>query len=260
VYITWFDVIIMRVVYIVLDPMKYARIRKIAYSIKKCSGIEFDVMVPKVRFVWRGRKIGRLFVGIINYLAVILQIMFVKADVFWVANCPDIFALPVVLRRGRYILEYRSPWALQIKQEFGSGPWARLSAVIEDIALKYAEVITLTTSRLVARVKRYGKPVFVIPNYPLKTFRVTVSRAEFRKRHGVCSDKKVVLFVGRLSRVEGADMLCNIVARVLEKTDTVFWIVGDGPLYPLLERCRERFPSNVRLFGWRPHEEIPNFP
>lgn len=249
----------MRVVYIVLDPMKYARIRKIAYSIKKCSGIEFDVMVPKVRFVWRGRKIGRLFVGIINYLAVILQIMFVKADVFWVANCPDIFALPVALRRGRYILEYRSPWALQIKQEFGSGPWARLSAVIEDIALKYAKVITLTTSRLVARVKRYGKPVFVIPNYPLKTFRVTVSRAEFRKRHGVCSDKKVVLFVGRLSRVEGADMLCNIVARVLEKTDTVFWIVGDGPLYPLLERCRERFPSNVRLFGWRPHEEIPNF-
>ena len=249
----------MKVVYIALDPMKYARIKKIAYSIKKCGGVEFDFMVPKVRFVWRGGKIGRLFVGIINYLAVILQIMFVKADVFWVANCPDILVLPVVLRRSRYILEYRSPWALQIKQELGSGPWARLSAIIEDIGLKYADVITLTTSKLVARVKCYGKPIFVISNYPLKTFRATVSRGEFRKRHGVRGNEKVILFIGRLSRVEGTDMLCNIAARVLEKTDAVFWIVGDGPLYPLLERCKEKIPGNVKLFGWRPHKEIPNF-
>lgn len=50
--------IILRVVHVALDPMKYVRIRKTAYSIKKCSGveIEFDVMVPKVIFVWRGSR------------------------------------------------------------------------------------------------------------------------------------------------------------------------------------------------------------
>ena len=250
----------MKVVYIALDPMKYARIRKIAHSIKKYSDVEFDVMVPKVRFIWHGGKIGRLFVGIINYLAVILQIMFVKADVFWVANCPDILALPIVLRRGRYILEYRSPWSLQITLEFSGGPWAQLSAIIEDIALKHADIITLTTSKLLARVKHYGKPVFVIPNYPLeKMFRLTVSREDFRREKGVHDKEKVVLFVGRLSRVEGTDMLCNIAISVLEKTDAVFWFVGDGPLFHLLRRCRERFPRNIKLFGWRPHEEIPNF-
>lgn len=144
--------IILRVVHVALDPMKYVRIRKTAYSIKKCSGveIEFDVMVPKVIFVWRASRLGRLFVGIINYLAVILQIMFVKADVFRVASCPDILALPVVLRRRRYVLEYRSPWSLQVKQEFGgSSPLVKLSAIVESIALKYAEVITLTISKLV---------------------------------------------------------------------------------------------------------------
>ena len=97
-----------------------------------------------------------------------------------------------------------------------------MSAIIEDIALKYAEVITLTTSKLVARVKRYDKLVYVIPNYPLKSFGVTVSRAEFRRRHGVSDSEKVVLFVGRLSRVEGADMLCDIVASVLKKANVLF--------------------------------------
>jgi glycosyltransferase involved in cell wall biosynthesis len=239
--------------------MKYARIGKIRCSIKKCGGVEFDVMVPKVRFIWRGGVMGRLIVGIINYLAIILQIMFVRADVFWVANSPDILALPVALRRKRYVLEYRSPWALQIKDELGHGPWVQLSAIIENLALKWAEVITLTTSKLVVRVRRYNKPTFVIPNYPLKTSRVTVSQAEFREKHGGHGNQKVVLFVGRLSRMEGADMLCNIAAEVLQNVNAVFWIVGDGPLYPLLQRCEKRFPFNIKLFGWRPHEEVPNF-
>lgn len=250
----------MNILYIMLDPLKSVRLKKIIWSASRYgSNITFNVMIPKVRFVWRGGRFGRLFVGIVNYLVVILQIMFVKADVFWIANCPDVLVLPLVLRKKRYVLDYRSPWAFQIKQELGSGPWAYLSAIIEDIALRHAEVVTLTTSKLVTRVERYGKPLYVIPNYPLKSFRVTVPKAEFRRKHGVSEEEKVVLFVGRLSRVEGADILCDTIARVLEKTDAVFWVVGDGPLYPLLERCRERFPSNVKLFGWQPHEEIPNF-
>ena len=249
----------MKVAYIVLDPMKSTRLRKIVQSVRKCGGVVFCVMFPKVRFVWRGNKLGRLFIGVTNYLAFILQIMLVKADVFWVANCPDIFVLPLVLRKKRYVLDYRSPWALQVKQEFGSGPWARLSAIIEDIALRHAEMITLTTSKLVTRVKRYGKPIYVIPNYPLKSFRVTVSKTEFRRSHSVSDSEKIVLFVGRLSRVEGADMLCDIVASVLKEASVMLWVVGDGPLYPLLERYKDKFPSNIRLFGWRSHEEIPNF-
>jgi len=249
----------MKVVYIALDPLKYARIKKIAYSIKRCTSVEFDVMVPKVRFVWRGGIIGRLLVGAVNYLTILLQIMFVESDIFWVANSPDILALPLVLRRKRYVLEYRSPWSLQIMQEFGAGPWARLSAFIEDIALRHAEVITLTTSKLVTRVKRYGKPVLVIPNYPSKAFRVTITRKEFRKKHSVGEDQKVILFVGRLSRVEGADMLCDIATKVFERINALFWIVGDGPLYPLLEVCRKKFLNRVRLFGWQSNEEIPNF-
>ena len=250
----------MRVVYIALDPSKYPRIRKIVHTLRKCEDVEFNIMIPKFRFVWRGGKIGRLFFSLVNYLAILLQIFFVHADLFWVANCPDILVLPLILRRRRYILEYRSPWSLEVENEFGGGPWVRSTAFFEYLALTNAWIITLTTSRLMAKVNGFGKTVFVIPNYPLKSFgTVTVSTGEFRKRCGCSESDKVVLFVGKLTRVEGADLLPSVIENVLKKAEAVFWIVGGGPLYRYLEKFAKKFPRKVMLFGWRPHAEIPNF-
>jgi len=143
----------MRVVYIALDPLKYPRIKKIAYALQKIKNIEFDVMIPKFRFVWRGGWIGRFLFAVVNYFAVLLQVFFVRADFFLVANCPDILVIPLVLRRKRYILEYRSPWAIEVEDEFGSGPWVRLTAFFERFALEHAWIVTLTTSRLIERVR-----------------------------------------------------------------------------------------------------------
>jgi glycosyltransferase involved in cell wall biosynthesis len=250
----------MRVVYIALDPLKYPRIKKIAYTLRKSEEVKFDIMIPKFRFVWRGGRIGRFLFAVINYFAVLLQILFVRADFFFVANCPDILVIPLILRRKRYILEYRSPWAIEVESEFGRGPWVRFASFFERLALKYAWIITLTTSRLVERVKDFGKPIFVIPNYPLKAFGAAIiPKEEFRKRLGFCKDDKIVLYVGKLTHMEGADLLPKIMEDVLKRTDAVFWIVGDGPLYSQLERFAKKFPRKVRLFGWQPHEEIPNF-
>lgn len=146
----------MRIVYIALDPLKYPRIEKIAHTLRKREDIEFNVMIPKFRFVWRGRKTGRIFFALVNYLTVLLQIFFVSADFFWVANCPDILAIPLILRRKHYILEYRSPWSLEVENEFGGGPWFRSTAFFEYFALRHAWIITLTTSRLMVKVKGFG--------------------------------------------------------------------------------------------------------
>jgi len=217
-------------------------------------------MMPKFRVIWQVGRIGRFLVAIINYVAVLLQVFFVRADFFWVANCPDVLVFPLVLRRKRYILEYRSPWSIEVENEFGSGPWVRLTAFFERFALEHAWIVTLTTSRLMERVKGYGKPVFVIPNYPLKTFgTVTVSMEDFRKRCGCREGDKVVLFVGKLTLVEGAGLLPKIIKDVLKRVDVVFWVVGGGPLHSLLERFAKKLPGKVKLFGWQPHEEIPNF-
>jgi glycosyltransferase involved in cell wall biosynthesis len=250
----------MHILYIALDPLKYPRIKKLAGTFQKHGNIDFDVMIPKFRVVYRGGRIGRFLMAVINYFAVLLQIFVSRADLFMVANCPDILVFPLALRRRRYVFEYRSPWAVEVEDEFGSGPWVRITAFIERFALQHAWIITLTTSRLLVRVKGYGKPVFVIPNYPFKAFgTASVSSDEFKESLGYGKDSRIVLFVGKLTRVEGADMLPKIVEDVLDKADVFFWVVGSGPLYPMLEEFAKRFSDNVRLFGWQPHEMIPNF-
>jgi glycosyltransferase involved in cell wall biosynthesis len=204
--------------------------------------------------------IKRAAAAIINYVMILMQILVVKADIFWVANCPDILVLPLVLRRRRYILEYRSPWSIEIENEFGRGPWVRLSAVVETIALHHACIITVTTSKLVRKV-RNEKTVFVIPNFPLEAFGIgTLPSEEFRRRWGLHDESRVVLFVGKLSRIEGVDLLPNIVEEVVShKDNVVFWLVGDGPLYPLLKQAATKFPGRIQLFGWQPHTKIPYF-
>lgn len=250
----------MKVAYVALDPLKYPRVKKIAYSLKKHHLFQFHVMLPMIQFASRGNKMKRLVYAIIKYAIVLLQIFFVRSDIFWVANCPDILALPLILRGKRYILEYRSPWPSDVEREFGCGSLVRLAAIVENFALKHASLITLTTSKLMVKIKEFRKPVLVIPNYPLENFGVlSVSRSEFRRRCDCRDGDKVVLFVGKLTRVEGADLLPSLIENVLKKADVVFWIVGDGPLYPLLEEFGKRFPKEVRLFGWRSYEEIPNF-
>ncbi|MEM0314258.1 MAG: glycosyltransferase family 4 protein [Candidatus Bathyarchaeia archaeon] len=127
--------------------------------------------------------------------------------------------------------------------------------------MKYAWIITLTTSRLLERVKYFGKPTFVIPNYPLRSFgKNMVSREEFRRRYGYNKNDKVVLFVGKLTYIEGADLLPKIINEVLRRDSSiVFWIVGDGPFYESLKSFAERFPRHVKLFGWQQYTKIPNF-
>ena len=249
----------MRILYVAFDPLKYPRIKKIAHTLRKYKNVTFEVMIPKFRIEKRGERIWRFLIAALNYPAVLLQVLFVRADMFWVANCPDILVLPLVLRRKKYILEYRSPWAIEVEGEFGGGPWIRLAAFFERFALQHSCIVTLTTSRLITRVEEFGKPVFVIPNYPLKTFGAfIVSKGETRKQQHCSEDDKVVLFVGKLSRVEGGDILPKIIEGVLKKDNVIFWIVGGGPLFLSLKKFAQRFPKNVKLFGWQPHEEIPN--
>jgi glycosyltransferase involved in cell wall biosynthesis len=243
-----------------LDPLRYPRIKKIAHALRIYENLTFDVMIPKFRYRSRGSRIKRFLVGATNYAAVLLQVLLVRADLFWVANCPDILVLPLILRRKQYILDYRAVWALDVQKEFESELLVRLASLFECFALGYARIITPTTSRLVKKVLGFSKPVFVFPNYPDRSFgELSISPKDLRRRNGNNEDDKIVLFVGKLSSAEGADFLPEIIEDVLSKAKSFFWIVGDGPLYDSLKRFAGRFNGLVRLFGWQSHDKIPNF-
>jgi glycosyltransferase involved in cell wall biosynthesis len=250
----------LKIKYIALEPSRYPRIPKIAKTLANYGDVKFEVMQPRVRLVWRRSRLSRLLASFINYSAIVVQILFTSADLYWVANCPDLLALPLIIARRRYILEYRSPWALEIETDFGTGPWVTVALLLERLSIRYSFAVTLTTSRLLPRVSSYLKPTYVIPNYPLRSFGESVrERNAFRKSLGYSDEDRIVLFVGKLSRVEGADILAGVIKDVLERDGrATFWVVGDGPLYPELRRLERTYPRRLKLFGWLPNSEVPS--
>jgi glycosyltransferase involved in cell wall biosynthesis len=249
-----------KLVYITLYPEKYPRVKKIATTLKD-QNITFQPLIPKIRIKLGTRKIERLISAFVTYTSFLLQILLTDADIYWVATSPDIFALPLILRKEDYILDYRSPWPLQVELEFGKGRLSQIANYLTYTSLKHAKVITLTTSTLLKDVKKFGKQVYIIPNYPEKSrFKPNVSYDNFRKLHNVKKDQRIVLFIGMLSKIEGADILPSIVEGLLEKTKKIgLWIVGDGVLRSVAEELERKFPETVTFFGWRPYKEIPDF-
>lgn len=248
-----------RLVYVTLYPERYPRIKKIESTTKDQSDIYFQALVPKFRIKLGTRKFERIVSALVTYPLYILQILFTHADIYWVTTSPDIFVIPIIVKRRPYILEYRSPWEMETGTEFTKLGF--LAAFFSRIALKHASAITLTTSLFVRDVKKYGKKFFVIPNYPQKQrFKSYVPADQFRAKHGVSRDAKIVLFVGRLSPVEGFDILHSVVETLSKQSRRiVFWIVGDGELHSLAKDLESRFPERVSFFGWQPYKEIPNF-
>lgn len=250
----------LKVVYVTLYPEKYPRVKKIAVALKG-EDIDFQALAPRIRIKLGSRKIERIVSAVITYASYLLQILLTRADVYWVANSPDIFVIPLIARKANYILDYRSPWSLEVELEFGKGTLSRLAKYLTSIAIGNAKVVTVPSGTLKKDVQRYDKKVYVIPNYPLKDeFKPSVSRTQFRKQNGVTEGQKIVLFTGRLAKVEGFDILARIVEEIVGKReDVVLWIVGDGVLSPLAQDLASKFPLNVKCFGWQQYREIPDF-
>ncbi len=76
-------------------------------------------------------------------------------------------------------------------------------------------------------------------------------KQHLREELGV-SGKKVVMFVGRLVKVKGVDLLLKAFAR-LNRPDAVLVIVGDGPERKDLERLAAHLgiPDRIVFTGWR---------
>jgi glycosyltransferase involved in cell wall biosynthesis len=250
----------LKLTYVTLYPEKYPRVKKIAVSLKD-ENVFFKALAPRVLAKLGSGKIERMFSAVVNYSAYLLLIFFSRADAYWVANSPDIFVLPLIMKRADYVLDYRSPWPLEVELEFGKGLLSRIAAFLTRVAIGGAKIITIPSSTLEKDLRRYDKKVYVIPNYPLKNgFEPSVAAGKFRKQNGVSKNQKVILFTGRLSKVEGFDILVRTVNELVRsRADLVFWIVGDGNLKPQVQDLAAKFPQNVKFFGWQPHEEIPNF-
>jgi len=80
-------------------------------------------------------------------------------------------------------------------------------------------------------------------------------KRSFRAEYEIPLDRRVVLFVGRLTPVKGImEFLDAIGMAAGEFPEAFFVIVGDGPLRGEVEGLARR--GNVRFFSWVPHSEM----
>lgn len=115
-------------------------------------------------------------------------------------------------------------------------PWLYKRGQFEEwlfrFILRNTILVTGTDELANEYVKRYGldkKNVRVVPNYiRISRLRKKI-KEEARQELRLPEDKKIVLFLHRLSRRKGAHLLPEIVKEFSDRSDVLFIVVGDGP-------------------------------
>jgi glycosyltransferase involved in cell wall biosynthesis len=244
----------LKIILIGTEPEIDPRTHKISVSLKKHSH-NFEILWPSIKI----RKGGRFLSALLRYVGYMLQIAISNADIYWVANAPDIVMIPLFLLKRAYIYDFRSMWSKEVKAELGNGLLSSFAHIIEVLAMKNSRIIVLNTDTLFNDAKPFNKPLFLIPNYPLKDFKPTITSKIFRKINGVNKSSKIVLYVGRLSKVEGADIIPSLMKKLSRHKEIKLWIVGAGSLQDLMKKLEKKYPKNLKFFGWQKYKHIPNF-
>jgi len=243
----------LRIVVASFEASKHPRALKIAKTLLK-HGYEVDIWeAPKVFMKVKHRLVKAL----LRYPLAMVSLCVKEGDLYWVENVPDLIFIPLLLLRKKYIYDRRSPWSFQVLHETGSRLLYLLSRLIEILSMRYSVAIVCVSRALALYSKRFRKPLYIIPNYPEASFRGLV-REDLRNRLGVSGRKRIFLYIGKLSKVEGVRLLEDV-AMGLAGCEAELWIVGDGPEREFVKELKRKYPSVVRWFGWVPRSMIPNF-
>lgn len=116
--------------------------------------------------------------------------------------------------------------------------------------------------------KYYGVPDSKMTRIPFswgydkllnKAEQLKIRRQEIRSSFGIEKNDFVILYVGRLSKEKMPLIILDAYKNINNKNKKLF-IVGDGPLHQQFEeRIKELDIKRVYLFGFQPHEKIPDF-
>jgi len=107
-----------------------------------------------------------------------------------------------------------------------------------------------------AEVEQYGRmgldkeKIEVVPNgIDLSKYTNLPKKGEFRKKYSIEDNEKIVLFLGRIHKIKGLDLLVNAFADLTKKMDNVrLAIVGyDGGFLPVLKKQIDDLNINDRI-------------
>ncbi len=146
-------------------------------------------------------------------------------------------------------------------------PWlyrrGRLEEKLFLFILRHAIFVTGTEGLAAEYIARYGikNPVRVVPNAIDVSRFQKISKEDARKKLGIPQDKKIVLFLHRLSRRKGAHLLPEIIRKFADMEDILFVVVGDGPERKNIEFqvSSFRIQDRVRFEDSVPNHRVPYY-
>ncbi len=120
-------------------------------------------------------------------------------------------------------------------------------------ALKWIDGVIAITTWEIPFIKRFGgKKALIeyIPNGMAKEFGIPVKNNDFKQKHGI-KDKKIVLFLGRLTKTKGPDILMRAAYDILEKRKDIAFVFagGDEGLQNFLEEKAKKYPDSIKVPG-----------
>ncbi len=231
---------------------------KRTYASLKELGVNIRVMTPYRKPDGR----PRILKGIIRYLVLLVQVAISKADVYHFFNVPDVIGLPLLLKRGTKIYDVRSPWFSSIQESLGNSALSRIGGLIERFMTRGADIVLAANYPIAHRAHAWGaRRITMVPNYPPSDFGPKRDMKEMREILKL-GNEQVVLYLGKISKIEGSELLKQIVLKTCTEVSTAkFLIVGDGPEKPSLDTFIEQHQLNDRVVmtGWVNHDDVADY-
>ncbi len=167
-----------------------------------------------------------------------------------------LFRIPIITRVPGNLTEQYRIYKNPIKR-FLMGFWTYLEIIlIRAFSSKIITVGPFEKKKLFERgISK--KRITIIPTLPPLHIKNTgkSDKLSLREKHNLPLNKRIILFVGRVSREKGAHILKKIAKEALEKQKGFLLIViGVGNMKEKLSKH-----ENVRIVGGKKHEEIFDF-
>ncbi len=238
------------------EPAKTVRLHHVDQTLRKWE-YKVEILTPSFEARFKPRFLSAAF----RYLGIMLQVWLAKADIYYVFNNPDV-GFPVLFKRGKFVYDVRNPWGAEVYDLTGEAFIAEACEWIERIMTRNADAVLAVNDKLAERAKNWGaKKVFVVPNYPMTSFRPTKGVEEMRDRYDLLG-RKIALFTGNFAEVECAFDLVKLFPRVVEKVpNAALVMIGDGPQKSSIRKyiTENGMEQSVRLINRIPRREVPNW-
>ncbi|MCZ2139961.1 MAG: glycosyltransferase family 4 protein [Bacteroidia bacterium] len=137
-----------------------------------------------------------------------------------------------------------------------------ISYKLESLIYKKSNLVSGQTQGIISNInQRFPNiPTHLIRNgIDTKQFNVRGNGKLFRAKHQISEDAFVVAYAGIIGHAQGLEIITEAAKQLLQETNIVFMMVGDGPVKNELLEIAEKFNlSNIKFINSVPRKEMPD--